>query len=293
MKTLSKEEQEIIKLIQEKKIIDIYSYIRYYNLGTEIQFHEKDIIEAFINDFGVEDYNLITRDSQSGFGERPLNEQKPDRATVFLNFDDGWGQKVESPANGISYNFCLFEPIYICEDIDKILQFISIWQYLESEKLIIELPKQCTIQDMGLFLYKKYKKNPNAKTPDYDKINQKSKTTPVSPHEYMDWKLAVNEHNLSLCMPYLKKQMQPTLSLDTFIEKGFMTKEDLNERRNFTIALAGVLIAFITSLASLIISIIGMSDRGYYRELQNINKSIQEIRDELHIDEPVQENADK
>jgi hypothetical protein len=32
MKTLNKEEKEIIKLIQEKKITDIYSYVKYYNL---------------------------------------------------------------------------------------------------------------------------------------------------------------------------------------------------------------------------------------------------------------------
>lgn len=289
MKTLSQKEQEIIKLIQEKKIVDIYSYVRYYDLGTEIQFHEKDILEAFINDFRDGDYNFIARDSKSGCGERPLNEQTPNTATIFLNFDDAWMQKVESPANEIKYDYCLFMPIYICKNIDKILQFISLWQYLESEKLIIELPKPCEAQDMGLFLYKK---DINTRTPGYKNVNHKLKTTPISPREYMDWKLEINEHNLSLCMPYLKKQMQPTLSLDTFIEKGFMTKEDLNERRNSRIALAGVLIAFFTSLASVIISIIGMYDRGYYKELQDINKSIQEIRNELHIEEP-EENADE
>lgn len=78
------------------------------------------------------------------------------------------GAKVESSVNKIKYDYCLFKPIYICEDIDKILQFISIWQYLESEKFIIELPNPCEIQDMGLFLYKKKK---ISRTPDYKKIN--------------------------------------------------------------------------------------------------------------------------
>ena len=223
-------------------------------------------------------------------GERPLNEHKDNAPTMFLNFDMAYRQKVESPDNKIYFNFCMFKPIYICENIDKILQFISIWQYLETEQLIINLPKPYNEQDMGIFLYKH--EWSTKRTPDYKKVDPKSKTTTISPHEYMNWSLKVNEHNLSLCMPYLTKQIQPTLSLDTFIKKGFMTKVDVNERRNFTIALIGVLIAFITSLASLIISIIGMSDRGYYKELQNINKSIQEIRDELHIDEP-EENADE
>lgn len=93
MKTLNEEEQEIIKLIQKKKIVDIYSYARYYKLGTEIQFYEKDIIEAFKNDFCDDNYNLITRDNQSGFGERPLNEPIDNVPTMFLNFDDAWVQK--------------------------------------------------------------------------------------------------------------------------------------------------------------------------------------------------------
>lgn len=289
MKTLSQEEQEIIKLIQEKKINDIYSYLRYYKLGTEIQFYEKNIIETFINDYSDCSFNLTTRDSQSKFEDRPLNGPIDNAPTLSLDFSLAWSQIVKSPINELSYKYCLFTPIYICEDIDKILQFISIWQYLESEKLIIELPKPCEIQDLGLFLYKKYR---DLKTSAHKETEPKTKITAINPLIYMDWNLKVNEHNLSLCMPYLKKQIQPTLSLDTFIEKGFMTKEDLNERRNAKIALAGVLIAFITSLASIIISIIGISDRGYYKELQNINNSIQEIRDELHIDES-ERNADE
>lgn len=289
MKTLSNEEQEIIKLIQKKKIVDIYSFVKYYKLGTEIQFHEEDIIEVFKDDFSDGNYNLITRDSQSGFGERPLCETVDNAPVFFLNFDMHYTQVVKSSANEISHKYCLFKPICICEDIDKILQFISIWQYLESEGFIIELPKPCEAQDMGLFLYKHTLERTTSNT-DYKKVDPHLQATPISPRIYMDWSLRVNEHNLSLCMPYLKKQMQPTLSLDKFIKKGFMTKEDLNERKNARIALAGVLIAFITSLASLIISIIGMSDRGYYKELQDINKSMQEIRNELHIEEP-EENA--
>ena len=43
MKTLNEKEKEIIRLIQRKEITDILSYIKYYNLGTEICFQESDI----------------------------------------------------------------------------------------------------------------------------------------------------------------------------------------------------------------------------------------------------------
>lgn len=80
----------------------------------------------------------------------------------------------------------------------------------------------------------------------------------------------------------MQKQIQPTLGLDTFVEKGFKTKSDLIERRNFIIALAGVFVAIVTSGASLIMSLL---DNGNTEELNKINNSLQEIRQELDLPE--------
>lgn len=54
----------------------------------------------------------------------------------------------------LKYNYNLTKPIYLSENIDEILNFISIWQFLEEEHLIINLPKSCEERDMGLFLKK-------------------------------------------------------------------------------------------------------------------------------------------
>lgn len=99
----------------------------------------------------------------------------------------------------------------------------------------------------------------------------------------MDWKLELNIHNFEICLPYLKKQIQPTLSLNDFVKKRFRTKRDLIEQRNFLIALIGVIVAIIAAGTSLVASFFNKSNSG---DLNQINSTLQEIKQEIeNIDE--------
>lgn len=287
MKTLSKEEKEIIKLIQEKKITDIYSYVKYYNLGTEVQYFEEDIQKAFDEKYGDKTF-IISKTRDNFINKKHIVEELPDnqyRVKPYLSYDNGcpdW-DAIYYNHGQIQHSYHLIEPTYICENIEKILDFISVWQFLESERLIIDLPKSCEEQDMGLFLRKKFE------TPDTKEFPDKVEHTfelQVDAREFMDWRFELDVHNFEICLPYLQKQIQPTLGLDTFIEKDFKTKADLNERRNFIIALAGVIVAIITSTVSIFISIF---DNGNAEELIKINNSLQEIREELELPEETTE----
>lgn len=284
MKTLSKEEKEIIRLIQKKEITDIYSYVKYFNLGKEVQQFHENIKKEFDKKFEGKTYTI--KQPEYDFLENKCIVEKLDnnmcKAKPFLSYEDN-PEKQAICYNGkqITHFYNLTEPTYICEDIEKILNFISIWQFLESEHLIIELPKSCEKQDMALFL----------EQISYDYVSEDYflNFAPQSIYEmkfsaasFMDWRFSLNIHNFEICLPYLQKQIQPTLGLDTFVEKGFKTKSDLIERRNFIIALAGVIVAIVTSGASLIMSFL---DNGNTEELNKINNSLQEIRQELNLPE--------
>lgn len=274
MKTLNEKEKEIIRLIQRKEITDILSYIKYYNLGTEICFQESDINEKFNELFGGKEYTIRHNRDKSIFLDKRCIIEDIDKDTSkcqpYLTFEQCKRQKVSANEN-ISYEYNLFKPIYICEDIDKILQFIAVWQYLKSERLVIELPKSCEKEDFSLFLSKEYIKHPEI-TIDEENLNFDSMR--IFADSFMDWKLTLNKTNFELCCPYLCKKIYPTLALDTFIEKNYRTKEDINESRNFIIALVSVIVAVVTSLASLFIS---LSGHDYSQELNNINTSLQNI----------------
>lgn len=282
MKTLNKKEKEIIKLIQKKEITDLLSFIKYYNLGTKICFNESDIIEKFNNTFKEKEFIIKHNRDKSIFLAKECVIEDIDKDTSkckpFLTFEQSRMQEVRANEH-IVYTYDLFESTYICEDMDKILQFIAVWQYLENERLVIELPKSCEKEDFALFLSKE-----NIELPEIiiDENNPTLKSMKIYACYFMDWQLNINKTNFELCYPYLCKKIYPTLALDTFIEKNFKTKADINESRNYIIALVGVIVAIATSLASLFIS---LSGHDYSQELKDIGNSLQKIADERILDE--------
>jgi hypothetical protein len=285
MKTLSEKEKEIIRLIQKKEITDILSFIKYYNLGTEICFHDSDIIEEFNKVFKGKEYIIHHNQDKSIFLDKRCIIEDIDKNTSkckpYLSFAQCKYQELCANET-ISFRYDLYKPIYICENMDRILQFIAVWQYLENERLVIELPKSCEKEDFSLFLSKENIKLPEV-TINEENLNLESMK--VFADSFMDWKLTLNKTNFELCYPYLCKKIYPTLALDTFIEKDFKTKSDIIENHNFMIALVGVIVAIATSLASLFIS---LSDQDYTHELNDINDSLKNIYTELNTEKKSQ-----
>lgn len=288
MKTLSKDEKNIIKLIQEGKIRDIHSYVKFFGLDDSIQQHKDEIKRKFDEKYGEKEY-ILNNINYDFLNKEALIERINDttaRVKPFLSYHRDSPDWDNIFYGDIDYYYQITEPIYICENIEAILHFISLWQYLASEQLIIELPKSCEKQDMELFLRKDFSKNYSS---DFEVENVRNyHDLAINPRKFIDWRVKLDKHNFELCLPYLTKQMQPTLALDVFIHDKFRTRADKNEGRNFKIALAGVIVAIITSVASILVSVLG---NGNAKELQDINNSLQEIRNSLTIEEQQEKNS--
>ena len=291
MRTLSKEEKNIINLIHEGKIKDIYSYVKCFGLDNSIQHHKNEIQREFDEKYGEKEcilkninYDFIHNkdaiiemiDSKTA-KLRPVLTYCECRDCVDLDYIH---------YRDIEYTYKITEPVYICEKIDDILHFISVWQYLKNEQLIIELPKSCEKQDMELFLRKDFSQNYHS---DFVLENVKEyRDLEINAIEFMDWRLKLDIHNFELCLPYLTKQIQPTLALDVFVHDKYKTSADKKEDRNFKIALVGVIVAIVTSVASLMVSIFR---NGNAKELQDINNSLQKIQNTLITEEQQQEST--
>ena len=292
MKTLSKEEKNIIKLIQERKIIDIYSYIKYFNLGNFMQHQKDEIKRKFDEKYGDKEctlYNINFELIKNKDAIVEIIDKKTARMRPFLSYHTRFDDRPDWDYIGygeIQYYYQITEPIYVCENIEAILHFISVWQYLVSEQMVIELPKSCEKQDMELFLRKDFSQDYSS---DFELENVRNyHDLAISPREFMDWRLKLDKHNFELCLPYLTKQIQPTLALEVFIHDKYKTSADKKEDRNFKIALVGVIVAIVTSVTSLMGSIFG---NGNAKELQDINNSLQKIQNTLITEEQQQEST--
>ena len=272
---LTKYQKGLVKCIADGRITDILSFVELHNLSYEVCFYKPYVYKRFENAYDGKKFLCDSRFFDNPNEAKRIVERLSERTVCVkprLNFS---GSHFSCSHNNITHSYSLFEPIRITECFDEIVSFIALWQYLKSEALIIELPKSCSKEDMGLFL---------KRIPDKEKCHvslDENRKTPYQYHEldipfedFFDGKYELNKENFEICLPYLTKKIYPAPELQTFIQNKYNTTDELNNRGNLWIALAGVIIAFITSVASIIVSV---TEKGYHNELAEINSSIQEI----------------
>lgn len=275
---LDDNQKELVQKIKNREITDVLSFVKYYNLGYEISADKSDIEKQFEELYKDKTY-ICDKRSTYCTNEYIINEI--DRTTIevkprlsFQHTNVAFGMK------DFPYTFNYFKKVYVTEEINKIISFIALWNYLKEQALVIELPKTCSEEDMALFIRKEAKKE-TYKVIEQDAENKMDYSdTVVFAADLLDYELVFDDENFEIIIPFLQKKIYPAPELNTFIQKGFNTTEEVNNRNNFLIALAGVIIAIVTSGASIIMTLM---DRGYYKELEDINKTLQKQLSSIEI----------
>lgn len=271
---LTTKQKDIVKNIINGNITDIYSFVKHYNLGEELCYSKIAVEDAFHKEYDNKTFLVKIKEFEASDDTDRIVEKIDEKtgyakAELFYEYD-----YVTFSGCNINYTYNLFDPLYSTENIKDIISFIALWQYLKEQGLIMELPKTCSPEDMGLFA-RKCKEISHFVHP--RKNNSYSYSQLFIPsYAFIDDSYELDKENFEICFPYLTKKLYPAPELTTFMQKGFNTKEERNERRNFLIALAGVLIALITSVASIIIS---LSGTDYHKDLDTIRDSIESLSD--------------
>ena len=288
---LNKNQEKIVKAIANGTITDIYSFIQVMEYGNFFVYSKSYVEEKFAKTYENKKYKCETRSMVEHKKQKNILEEI-DSKTCYCKPDLNFYGASQMLSHGeIIHSFPFFSPVYITKKVDKIISFIALWQYLKEQALIIELPKSCTKDDMGLFV---------RPTPDNDTCKSNIDEDHSRPYTYLDLnvsfhnffggKFTLDERNFEICLPYLTKTIFPVPELQTFIQKKFKTKEEINNRRNFWIALAGATIAFFTAIASIIVSVV---DKGYHKELNQINESLQKIEASIPENQSATDISDK
>lgn len=274
---LTTKQQEIVQAISDGEITDILSFVKHYGFGEEICFDKEEVKRKFDEEYSgkkflcdVKHYDI--HDIQEGIIERVDNHTAYCKANLSFS-----GACSRCSCSDVSYTYGLFDPVHIiAKDMPHIISFIALWQYLKSQALIIELPKSCSSEDMGLFLNQVTGSNRREISLD------ENSTTPyayyhldVSYTDFFDGKYELDVENFEICYPYLTKKIYAAPELKTFIQEKYRTAEEINTRNNFRIALAGVVIAIVTSALSIWTS---TRECDYSSELNKMVESLQEMQ---------------
>lgn len=291
----TKHQKETIKHIYTGEIYDIISYLKYFNLGTTIKFDKNKIINSFASDEIPKKYychnslpkkhsNIIT---ETEFAKKLANnEVNPDNYTSYnLQLSYNTGTKHEL-WEGQTYTLDFYHGIYVANSFDNILEFLTLWQFLISEMLIIEVPHDLSADILGLF----YRKE-STTIPEDTSINERIKKINIENFSYDDqYYLYDNNYTLSyehcfMCKEYMDKRIYPSTKLGVFINKHFKTYEENTQNRALFVAWLAVFVSITLTFAPYFQPKDNSDIESITENLKNIKSSIEEkeLSEELSI----------
>ena len=297
----NKKQKEIIKAINSGKVSDVLSFVEYfkyykiYNADKEkiqqrFELQEKGkthtVLKAGKNQFVGG--NILT-------GEMPqinTNDDIYEQKYAELGFEDA-NAYIEIGQNKFSYPLCSENGIIIATSFDEIKTFLSIWEILKKELLVLEVPKPINRNEIGLFFdiidkNKKIKRSnidlsqftPIEIPEKYKQISEKiaaKENYIVDAAQFIDEELECDYDKLHICEYYLSKKILPTPTLNNYICDRFNSPEQKLGKLSLITAIIAIVISLITSAISMYITI----SSNNTPVLQSIDNKIRELNNNI------------
>lgn len=281
----TKHQKNIIKKIASGEIQDIYTYLTTYNLVSLAQYNRNEIEQAFLNDDIPKEYyypqnlqpKFSTIETPNDFEKKvkqgAINPEKYSKLSLNLNYNMGIKHLTWA---GINYELNFYNGIYIANSFNDIATFLSIWQYLKSEMLILDLPSDLTAETLGLF----YEQHMGTTLKQSETLSDRIKKINFTDCSYddnnyfngIDYTFSV-EH-CTICKEYLGRKLYPTPELNTFIQRNFKTAEEKTQS-------SALLAAWLAIFVAILLPAIPTSQKSDSEYLSEIVTEIREIKTQL------------
>ena len=162
---LTKKQKDIIKKISTGEIKDIPSYLNVYNLTSFKKLNKEEIVKKMKQEEGEKTYKKLkdgveilvtttTMDKATGFPSVsthtiPPKEEDFEYVSATIAYTSSSITIKNSDSKSFTYDF--FEGINITNSFNNIKDFLTIWQFLKSEGLVLEVEKEVKKEDYEPF----------------------------------------------------------------------------------------------------------------------------------------------
>lgn len=294
---LSKHQKETIHKIFLGEIYDITSYLRYFNLGTEVKFDKNLIEDSFARDnlpkkyyhYSSLDRRLSTILTEADYLQK-LKNGKLDpthykESTLRLSYNTGIKQELWE---GQTYTLNFYEGVYVANVFTDILEFLTIWQFLKSEMLVLEVPQDFSPKVLGLFYTKTalYKDNSTSIENRIKNIDYKNFT--YDDQYYLNINYTLSHEHCLMCKEYLDKRICPSTKLELFIKRRFKTYEERTQNK-------ALFVAWLAIVVSIALTFLPYLHKEENPNLDSITQDIHDIKhsvDSSDSDEDITQKLD-
>lgn len=238
---LTKHQKNTIRHIFTGEIYDITSYLKFFNLGTIIKLDKEKVIEQFTSDNIPKIYycsktlkhkysNMMTEQEYlEKLHAHELDSEKYSSYDLHLSYNTG----IETELwDGSNYTLNFYEGVYVANSFQDILEFLTLWQYLKSEMLILEVPHDFCGETLGLF-YKKVQVDDVNIISSCDKIKNINFTDfTYDDQYYLNEKYILSKEHCIMCKEFMDKRIYPSAKLGLYIQKHFTTYEERTQQED-------------------------------------------------------------
>lgn len=280
----SKHQKETIELIYSGVIYDIYSYLKHFEKLTFVKIYKEEIEQSFLNDSIPKKFyrrkelqrkraNTLTENEyQEKLRKKEINAQNYISENLKLNYCSGI-KNVSYKEDTFTIDF--YDGIYIPEDFNDILDFLILWQYLKSEMLILEVPKQCSIETLGLFFEQSMSavELPNSLEEQLECIDY-SNFMYEDKYYIRDKDYIISQEHYAMCEDYIDKKIYPSTKLSIFIKNNFKTYEELTQNH-------ALFVAWLAVFVSIALTFLPYLQKEENPDLASIAQDIHYIRQDI------------
>ena len=289
---LSKHQKQIVDEIIKGTVYDIPTYLKTFNKWQLCKYDLTYPYEKFKEEEGGKQYKVITDESKAyhigttpmdmGIGTINVTTKLLKKAEDIP--DDAWEYReaelirdikpLEIEYNGATFSFDFMENgVYVADDFNDIIEFMSLWTYLRQESLILEVPRDVTSDDLGvLFELKTVEPKKKSAVIIHKDKEQNSTLHPVTritldldsldsfyPHcpscllsSYMTEAWEINGEHQKNCQEYIGRKILPTEKLRVFARQFYTTTGEWQYRIPLFISIVALLISFMPIIQSLL-----------------------------------------
>lgn len=326
-------QKDIIRKIANAEVYDLLSFFSTFFKDSEYKHNYEDIkrrkkkdyddnknnIEEYLKKIKKTKFHMTTMMGHENYSTEEINNFRNRLANYEVNvYDFYYSIEIGNKKFGIN---ALEEGVYISDDkYLRLLDFLSIWQLLQSEKLILTIPCDIDNKIIKLFFKKKdNKENNNIKyieriIKEQHENNSKSKNEMFDSNiskrisnlfppsfnekyfykkdekEYSDTSLIIDNEIIMVSQNYIDKKILVLPDLLKFVQNDFISSDEIKYRIEHRLTVLAVVTSIFFSIVSLVFSLyLAFDDNKFWSENERVknkhyiemNRSLLEIENRL------------
>lgn len=251
-------QKDIIRKIESDEIYDIFSFISTFQLCKLVQYDYNKVRMAFQQDTEAETCyypknltpTLANRISKQIFLKKQGKGEIIAENYVMLKPELQYTcAKQEELCMDEHFTFNFYTGVEILTDFEALVDFLSIWQFLKEESMVLDTAQPLDVKTVGLFFELNNHAVPAPEASEETGTLQFSDRKYLGSYHHPGQNYHLSAVHLQICRDFLGRRMYPAPKLKLFLQNKFRTKDEIQQFHALVAAWMAIAVSIVIAAA--------------------------------------------